>query len=352
MPSCASPEALTRELTQHGHSLGVDLVGCTSSAPFVVGEAAREILPEAILPGARSIVVAACATSGVDRYQPSRPGAPRGRLGPWTRASVPAYDHTLGVITEFLTARGYRTAAGHELPLKATAVRAGIAYYGKNSIVHAEGFGSYLELAAALTDAELICTDRPVQSSDCPDDCRACMEACPTGALAEPFRLTRDKCICHYLWGAPIPREHRQAVGDLIFRCDACQQACPRNHKLCGGRELAYRPQEGDDSPVLLPLLLGDETYYRSAIPEFVQQAGLDTVRRNAAIAAGNIGDVATLPALLTCLSSAHDLTRIAAAWALGRFSGTEVARALAERLAVEENAEVRDEIACALHTD
>jgi epoxyqueuosine reductase len=269
-----------------------------------------------------------------------------------TRIAAPAYDHISRVLTEFLASRGYRTAPGHALPLKAAAVRAGVAAYGRNCTVHADGLGSYLAVAAVLTDAELPLTDRRVQTSDCPEGCHACVDACPTGALSleRPFRLTQERCICSYLWGAPIPREDREAVGDRLFRCEACTAACRRNEALEPRIPLAFAPQEGEDSPELLPLLLGDADYFRRALSQFAQQAGLDTMRRNAAIAAGNSGDPAVVPGLFTCLASEHVLTRVAAAWALGRIGGAVTAVALRARLGVEVEAEVRGEIEAAWH--
>jgi epoxyqueuosine reductase len=345
MAVTGTAEALTRELVEYVRGKGVDLVGCTSAAPFVVGEPAKEVVPEKVMPGARSIVVGACYTYGADRYRPSRPGAPRGRVGPGTRAGGGACDYAIGALSEFLEGRGYRVAPGHELRQKPAAVRAGIAVYGKNCITHAEGTGSYLELAAVLTDAELVHTDRPIHTTDCPEDCRACVDACPTNALEEPFRLKRECCICSYLWGAPIPREHREKVGDRIFRCEACQAACPRNQCLMPRGEFPFTLQTGEDSPELIPLLLGDEAYYRESVLEFPLQAGVDTLRRNAAIAAGNSGDPAVVPGLIACLASEHVLTRVAAAWALGQIGGAEATAALRARLAREEDVEVREEI-------
>jgi epoxyqueuosine reductase len=345
MAATGTAEALTRELVEYARGRGVDLVGCTSAAPFVVGEPAEEIAPGQVMAGARSVVVGACYTYGADSYRTSRPGVPRGRLGPWTRVSVGAYGHVVQVLTEFLEGHGYRSAPGHDLPQKPAAVRSGLASYGRNCIVHAEGTGSYLELAAVVTDAELACTDRPIHTSDCPEDCRACVEACPTGALAEPFRLRREQCICHYMWGAPIPLEHREGVGDLVFRCDACQRVCPHNQGLTPRAEFPFPLQTGEDSPELIPLLLGDERYYREAVPEFVRSAGAETVRRNAAIAAGNSDDPAVVPGLIACLGTEHAPTRIAAAWALGRLGGAEAMGALRARLACEEDDGVREEI-------
>jgi len=341
--------ALGRDLVERAVSMGVDIVGCTSASPFAARGAAEEVAPQSTMPEVQSVVVAGCYTYGADSYHPSSPGVPRGRLGPWTRVSVPASGYIVQVLTAFLQDRGYRALPGHGLPLKAAAVRAGIACYGKNSIVHADGLGSHLELAAVLTDAKLVCGDRPIETSDCPDDCRACMDACPTGALAEPFHLTQDKCICHYLWGAPIPAEHRSKVGDLIFRCGACQQACPRNQQLTPRSQFPFPLQTGDDSPELLPLLRGGERYYEHAVPGFARQAGREAIRRNAAIAAGNIGDPVVVPGLVECLAVEQAETRAAAAWALGRLSGTQARASLRSRLSSEQDEKVRAEIIHAL---
>jgi epoxyqueuosine reductase len=134
-----------------------------------------------------------------------------------------------------------------------------------------------------------------------------------------------------------------------VFRCDACQRACPRNQNLKPRARFPFTLQTGDDSPELIPLLLGDETYYQRAIPKFVQSAGADTIRRNAAIAAGNSGDPALIPGLIACLGSLHSPTRSAAAWALGRFGEANTHHALRERLGEEEDEQVRGEIMSAL---
>jgi epoxyqueuosine reductase len=227
MQSSASARALTDDLKRHASSMGIDLVGCTSASPFLLGEERRQIDPRDTMPEARSIVVAACYVYGFEVHEPSEPGRPRGKFGPWTRASVAAAGYGERTIAEFLEARGYRVASPGNLPRKAAAVRAGIACYGKNSIVHADGFGSYLKLSAVLTDAELACVDGPIEVSDC-GDCDACVRACPTGALAQPYRLAREKCICTWMWGDPIAADARAAVGAYIFRCGYCQDACPK----------------------------------------------------------------------------------------------------------------------------
>jgi len=339
---------LTGELRQHAKRAGIDLLGCTSATPFPRGYEWQELDPRNILADARAGVGAACHVYGFEAPEASRPGAPRGRFGPWTRSSLAAAAYGEEVITEYLMSRGCNVASGRDLPLKSAAVRSGIACYGKNSIVHADGFGSYLKLSGVVTDAELTCVDRPVESSDC-GDCTACVEACPTGALETPYRLAVDRCICHWLWGNPIAREDREKVGNHIFRCGFCQDACPKNEGLSPRTEFPFSLEERSDSPELIPLILGDEAYYRATLPAFALQAGVDTVRRNVIIATANSGDVSAIPHLAKALSLPHTETRAAAAWALARLGGSAVEKALTERLAEEEEHTVRDEIEAAL---
>jgi epoxyqueuosine reductase len=340
--------SLTDDLARHARNQGVDLLGCTSARPFVVGPQQRRFDPRQAMPAARAVVAAACYTYGFERPEPSRPGRPRGRFGPWTRASLAAAGHAQRVVTDFLRSRGFQADSPEDTPLKMVAVRSGIAQYGKNCIVHAAGFGSYLKFAAVVTDADLDCRDVPVETSDC-GDCTACQAACPTGALAEPFRLNRPRCVTAWLWGSPIPPDDRRHVGDYIFRCGRCQDACPKNRALTPRRDFPFPLEDKPDTPELIPLLLGDEAYLRATLPEFVLLAGPDAIRRNIAIALGNLADSAATPALARALTLPHAETRAVAAWALGRMGGPEGRAALEAALSAEQDAQVRQEIADAL---
>lgn len=340
--------SLTDEFKVYAQDRGLDLIGFTSPRPFQVKEDWMQADPRAILPSAHAVVVAACYLYGTDTTEPSAPGRPRGRFGPWTKASFAAVRWMNGVVQGFLEKRGFQAVATSDLPLKRVAVRSGIVQYGKNSIVHADGLGSYLKLSAVVTDAELDCTDGPLEVSDC-GDCNACLEACPTGAIAEPFRLTPNRCICSWLWGDPIAREDRHKVGNLIHRCDFCQVACPKNQGLTPRPDLPFELKPTSDCPELIPLLQGDERSHKSVLPEITLEAGTDTIRRNAAIALGNSGDRAAIPALAEALSSTHQPTRVAAAWALGQLGGPEAQEALTRVLDQEQEEEVLAEIRASL---
>ena len=126
MQDNASARALTDDLERHASRMGIDLVGCTSASPFLLGEERREIVPRETMLDAHSVVVAACYVYGFEVHEPSEPGRPRGKFGPWTRASLAAAGYGERTIAEFLEARGYRAASPGDLPRKAAAVRAAL----------------------------------------------------------------------------------------------------------------------------------------------------------------------------------------------------------------------------------
>jgi len=339
---------LTEELRAYANARGVDLVGCTSPEPLTVREGAEPFDPRSVLPDARAVVIAATYTYGFETAEPSQPGRPRGRFGPWTRASLAAWHYGERVVKGFLQRRGHQALLSNDMPYKALAVRSGIASYGRNCIVHADGYGSYLKLAGVITDAKLACADRPVRTSDC-SGCTACVEACPTGALDTPYRLRIDRCITAWLWGRPMDPADREKIGPYIFRCGYCQDACPKNQGLQARGGFPFRIEARTDRPELIPLLLGDESQLREILPAFPLEAGVETIRRNVAIALGNSGEAAAVPALAKALREEAPCVRGAAAWALGRLGGDEAKHALEAALSDETDGDVRGEIAAGL---
>jgi epoxyqueuosine reductase len=126
-----------------------------------------------------------------------------------------------------------------ELPLKPLGAVSGIAYYGKNSILHNAAFGSAMFLfSVGLIDSQdeacdpLILSNHPETFTDC-KDCRICVDACPTGALDSHYVLNREKCLRHYmLEGIEVPEEYKSLMGNRLLGCDICQQTCPKNIRV------------------------------------------------------------------------------------------------------------------------
>jgi epoxyqueuosine reductase len=111
---------------------------------------------------------------------------------------------------------------------RAWAARAGIGFIGKNGLVITPGQGSYQLLGEVVTTLELI-PDVPM-GERC-GSCTRCLDACPTGAFERPFVLDPRKCIAYMTIEDPETPDAgtRSAIGEHLFGCDVCQEACPYN---------------------------------------------------------------------------------------------------------------------------
>ncbi|MDT8902839.1 epoxyqueuosine reductase [Anaeroselena agilis] len=175
-----------------------------------------------------------------------------------------------------------------------------------------------------LVDTELE-YDEPTVTRKCPPDCRQCMDACPTQAIAQAGRLLPMKCVLmNNMRSTVIPDELRAGIDTRIHGCDACQLACPRNRKVLAkaARKEPYLEELKKDFDLERILLL-DEDYYRAVVYPIMYNyiRDLDVFRRNAAIALGNTGDPSHIPALKKALDNENPLVRDAAQWAIDKLS-------------------------------
>ena len=195
--------------------------------------------------------------------------------------------------------------------------RAGLGWFGKNTMLINKHRGSYFFLGALLTDLELP-PDEPHAAAHC-GTCTACLDACPTGAFPAPGVLDARKCISYLTieLRSPMPEELRVPVGDRLFGCDVCQEVCPWNRKDSGD------PVPFPADPAMAALdpveLLGlTEGQFRQRFRGTVFfRAKREGVLRNAAIVLGNVGDERALPALEKATRDKDGLVRDAARWAI-----------------------------------
>ena len=243
------------------------------------------------------------------------------------------------------------------------AARAGLGAQGKNTMLLSRDRGSWFLLGEILLTLDLTAGRdcggeaglRPV--ADLCGQCSRCLEACPTGALIEPYRLDSNRCISYWTieHRGDLPPEAREMIGDWVFGCDVCQEVCPYNDRPRSGRPLA-----GDHPELALPperaavdlaglLALDREQYVERFRVSPMKRAKLEGLKRNALVAMGNRRDPDYLPALERCLERDSPLLRRHAAWALGRLGSAASAAALERALTVESDPSVRAEIRSAL---
>jgi len=186
-------------------------------------------------------------------------------------------------VTNGLRALGLRVKKGG-VPDRLAAARAGVAAIGRNGFSFTPEAGSWINIATWRIDAELP-GDAPCLECPCPPGCRACLDACPTGALVEPFVMRMDQCIAYLSYEAPlpIPDDLWTRMGPWIYGCDACQEVCPLN----AGRWTEDEPAEWLERirEHLTPDALSEmsqETYERIIHPLFWYTPKTDLARWHA----------------------------------------------------------------------
>jgi epoxyqueuosine reductase len=176
--------------------------------------------------------------------------------------------------------------------------RAGLGWFGKNTMLINPKRGSFFFLGELLLNLELE-PDAPFASDHC-GTCRRCIDACPTGAIVEERVLDSTRCISYLTieLRGDIPAGFHDAIegGGMVYGCDVCQDVCPWNEKFSSPlEEPAFRPRaaiEGRDAPALArEILATDDERFRVAFKGSpMKRAKLRGLQRNAAIVAANLG--------------------------------------------------------------
>jgi epoxyqueuosine reductase len=133
---------------------------------------------------------------------------------------------------------------------KAWAVRAGIGWLGKHTNVITKEYGSWVFLGEIILDAELEYDEAII---DFCGSCTACIDACPTDAIVEPYVLDSTKCISYLTIEnrGDIPETVKPKLENWVYGCDICQDVCPWNRFQKPTDEIAFRPRQENTDPSL-----------------------------------------------------------------------------------------------------
>lgn len=130
------------------------------------------------------------------------------------------------------------------------AKNSGIGWIGKNTCVIDPKLGSFMFLGVILTSLEL--KSDPLIEDHC-GKCTACIDACPTQAITEPYKLDARKCISYLTieYRGSIEPDLAAKMGNHVFGCDICQDVCPWNQKSPRTDRAEFQPREGFFNPDL-----------------------------------------------------------------------------------------------------
>ncbi|MEO8352548.1 MAG: tRNA epoxyqueuosine(34) reductase QueG [Chthoniobacteraceae bacterium] len=291
---------------------------------WLARNADRRTDPELVLMGARSIIVLA-----MNYFQTAPPAADvagprRGRIAryAWGDDYHEVIGEKLGQIDAWLTQRGGRQRqyvdTGPVLERDAAA-EAGLGWQGKSTMVIHPKLGTFFFLAEVLTTLEFAPDTR---MPDHCGKCTRCLTACPTDAITAPHQLDARRCISYLTIEnkGPIPEEFRAALGDRIYGCDDCLDACPWNRFAREARESTFAARDFVTGWSLRDFLGLDDAGFRALFRDSpIKRIKRRGFLRNVCVALGNIGTREDLAALRKAATDQEPLIVEHAVWAIAQ---------------------------------
>jgi epoxyqueuosine reductase len=327
------------ELSRLADELGIDVVGASPAEPYVETEAhirdrrGRGLFarmrftmtqpevschPEKLLPGARTVISAALCYWGAGPEP--RPG--EGRLPRYT------WNDRYAELREKLDALGRRLGGPYRVLVDANqhvdregAARAGVGFYGKNTMLITRRHGSWVVLGTLVTETEI--EPSPSLSLDC-GSCRLCIDACPTGALDDPGVLDSTRCLSYWTQApGSIPEPYREELGVQVYGCDICQDVCPWNRGVEKRRAGDPLPDGAEPLVSLRDWLTAPDDELRRRYDRlYFPQNDPRYLRRNALVAAGNSGAGELADVVGAYADSDDEMLKSHADWAARRLNG------------------------------
>lgn len=335
---------LKEEIVSYAKSIGVSMIGFTSAEAF---EDIRGILeerkkleylsgfeekdidlridPKKTMPEAKSILVIALPYY-IDEENLQQKETPlfHGELArtAWGKDYHDVVKEKLEKIATFIKEKkenfDYKSFVDTgPLVDRHVAYHAGLGWYGYNSILMNDEYGSWFFIGYMLNNLE-IPPDKPLSNRRC-QGCNLCIKHCPKGAIEAPYELNAKKCLSNILQQKEdIKESDRKSLGKSLYGCDICQQVCPHNKGIKKETEENFYPKEALHKPDLLKLLSISNKGFKETYGETsAGWRGKKILQRNAIIALVNHGDEKAIPYLLPLLQDSRPEIRKYAIWAI-----------------------------------
>ncbi|NLZ52841.1 MAG: tRNA epoxyqueuosine(34) reductase QueG [Thermoanaerobacteraceae bacterium] len=336
---------LKQEVICFAKKIGFDRMGFTTAEPFfkekkiLAEKMAKNLLspfeeqdiklrcdPNKILAGAKTII---CFAMGylVNHHYPVKTdpdeinGDSAGKISRYAR--IKDYHFVLAKKLEKMVDFISKKEAGQfkiivdtgSLLEKAAAQRAGLGWIGENTCLFTPELGSWVFLGEIITDIEFE-PDTPMVSK-C-DSCGRCVKACPTGALMAPFQINPYRCLSYITqMRGFIPEEFQRPLGNRVFGCDTCQEACPHNMNVKIPDHIEFKPEFPLETNLEKLAKLSKRDFNKVFKVTAAGWRGRNVIRRNAVCALGNMRDVKYKKLLETLSDDPSEIVSKQALWSL-----------------------------------
>lgn len=266
--------------------------GYHASMAWMENNAEKRTDPRMLVPGARSVIVAAENYFSPEQHSAS-PGDGKISRYAWgddyhlhLKKRIESLLECIKQVEPGSDGRVYVDTG--PVMEKAWAARAGLGWQGKHTNVITREAGSWVFLAVIITTLELE-YDEP--SVDMCGTCTACIDACPTDAITEPYVVDAGKCISYQTieHRGPIDPELGKKFDRWVYGCDICQDVCPWNRFATDTERAEYAPREGNIAPRLDELIaMTQEEFSRRFAKSAVKRTKVSGLSRNAALVRDN----------------------------------------------------------------
>ena len=281
----------------------------------------RRCDPREVLPGCRTVICLALNYfPGKNPFPENHPGGYRIARYAWNNDYHDLIEKKLRELDQKLQTLGgtqkFYVDTGPVLE-RDFASDAGLGWNGKSTMQIHRRLGTWFFLADILTTLDLT-PDAPIR--DHCGSCTRCMTACPTQAITAPRQLDARRCVSYLTieHKGPIPHEFRRAIGNRIYGCDDCLQACPWNRFASTSREASFHARESVFSMEMRDFLsLTDESFRALFAKSPIKRIKRPAFLRNVCVALGNTGTTNDLPALRQAALDPHPLVAEHALWAI-----------------------------------